>query len=242
LIDDDFQPDRLQLRALGHLLIAAQNHPAMPGMREGRLYEKVFMGRGDRSRADWLEDLVSVGLVKIVENGMMAGDAVGWPHSSVFITPAGAYYSISRSFSFAENAKSLTDDFPDEIVDMPFVLQSYYSVGSEFSDEFAPAADRLVNFDDNKPQLFEAISAVDAVITALAADNEIGAKYPDLRDEKLNELKAIREILDQETGWRSKVMVMAYSALGYLIAQFADRPVGALADEAWRAMQTLMGM
>jgi hypothetical protein len=80
------------------------------------------------------------------------------------------------------------------------------------------------------------------VIHALAADNEIGSRAPEVRDEKLAELQEIRKILQQRGAPLGRTAVLAWGALGYLAAQFADRPVGHLADFAWQAIKALLGI
>jgi hypothetical protein len=109
-----------------------------------------------------------------------------------------------------ENARTPTDDFPDHIVSTPWALQSYFSPSAE---DVAPATDRFVRFDDNQKAYDVTLDAFEKVTRALASDNEIGSKWPALRDEKLAELQAIRQLLEKKEGWQSKLMAMGWGCL-----------------------------
>lgn len=237
MIDDDFLPDRIQMRAIGHLLDVAHKHPETPAVTEADLYNRVFMRRVDLERQDWLEELRVHGLVALrVFSSLIDGRLVE-QEPRVSITPAGAYYAISRSFMFMENARTPTDDFPDEIVETPFAIQAYYAAVDAPS---APAADRLVPLDHNSAAYIEVITALDSVASALL-DNELGATIPELRDEKLEELRSIRRLLEGSEVSASKLQMVAWGALGFLASEFASRPVGFAAEHAWQAVLTLIG-
>jgi hypothetical protein len=236
LIDDEFQPDRIQLRALGHLLLNAQKFPVTPFLRERELYERVYERPIEQGRQNWLNELADYRLVRLVPAAGVRSDEMP---IDVCLTPAGSYYSVARAHVFGMNARTPTDDFPNEIVDSPWTIHAYYS-----PDEagLAPTADRFVRFDDNAEVYDQAIQAIDRVADALASDNEIGAAVPAARDEMLEELKAIRNILENREGWITKLIALGGATLIYLSTQFADRPVGYLADQAWLAIQALIGL
>jgi hypothetical protein len=239
MIDEDWQPDRTQLRALGHLLLAAQNHPLLPTVRESDLYRLVCEGEfGSADRPAWFDELIEFGLIKAVGDSMRVGDRIGDLTADVCLTVAGSFYVVSRADLFAENAKSLTDDFPQEIVDAPWAIQQYYASSEP---RHLTTQDEIIEFRERDTERRAAISAIDAVIDALASDNSIGADEPLVRDEKLEELRAIKELLEQDRGWRSKIVLVAWGALGFLATQFAERPVSALAETAWHAIQNLVG-
>jgi hypothetical protein len=242
MIDDDFLPDRLQYRALGHLLAYANNYPLLPAMREIDLLTKVYGRYVDPDRREWLTELAQHDLIRIVPDSFRVGDPLGINPFDIYLTPAAIYYSISRASLFMENAGTPTDDFPDDIVDTPWALQSYFGPSSDDVQHLAPAADRLVRFDHNEKAFDEALSALDAVSQALASDNEIGSKSPDQRDEKLAELRLIRQLLEKREGWQSKLMVAGWGVLAYLMSHFADRPVAQLAEQAWHALQSMLGL
>ena len=241
MIGEDFSPDRLQLRALGHLLLNAQNFPFAPSLREVVLYERVYEQYVGAERQPWLDELAEYGLIRIAEDSFRVDDEIGSVPIGVVLTPAGTYYSVSHAALFGMNARTPTDDFPDEIVDTPWTIQAYYSPGAD-DDIMAPTADAFVRFDHNAEAFQKALDALDAVSEALAADNEIGAHQLKARDEKLSELKAIRALLEKREGWRSKIIAACWVTLGYLLSQFAERPVGYLAQEAWWAIQAVLGI
>jgi len=137
-----------------------------------------------------------------------------------------------------ENARTPTDDFPDEIVDAPWVLQSYFSA----SLDLAPSADAFVRFDDNKPAYHAALQSLEAVSESLSKDNEIGARYPSERDQALQSINAIRLLLEAKEGWRSKLIHAAWITFCFILAKFADHPVAYLADTAWHALQSVVGI
>jgi hypothetical protein len=239
VIDDDFSPDRLQYRALGHLLVHANNYPLSPALREVELLTQVYGRYVGSDRPEWLGQLSELGLICITSDAFRAGDRLGTSPSDVCLTPAGIYYSISRASSFAENAHTPTDDFPDEIVDTPWALRSYFA---QSDDRTSPASDRIVRFDDNQEAYNGAVDALDAVSKALATDNEIGSRSPTERDEKLAELRAIRQLLEKKEGRPSKLIAAGWGVLGYLMSHFADRPIAYLAEQAWRALQSVVGL
>ncbi len=238
MIDDDFSPDRLQYRALGHLLVQANNYPLSPALREVELLTRVYGRPVEFEREAWLTELAEYGLVRIVPDTFRAGDHIGTLPINVCLTPAGVYYAISRAPLFAENARTPTDDFPDDIVDAPWALLSYFAPSTE---NVAPGADRFVRFDDNREAYDAALSALDAVTQGLASDNEIGSKWPAERDEKLAELCAIRQLLEKKEGWSSKLMAAGWAVLGYLMGHFADHPIACLAEKAWHALRIVAG-
>ncbi|MDR7154514.1 hypothetical protein J2W40_001326 [Sphingobium xenophagum] len=239
MIDDDFSPDRIQLRALGHLLISAQNSPLFPSVRESALYSRVYGRDVSVERRAWLVELRDHGLVVMQSDDFRAGDLVGEMPVNICLTPAGTHYIVSRAPYFAENARTPTDDFPDEIVDAPWAIQSYFSPRAA---EMAPAADRFIRFDHNKAAFDAALKSLDDVYQALKSDNEIGSSQPDIRDEKLEQLKLIRLSLERGEGWQTKLISAGWGVLGYLATSFADRPVGHLAEVAWQALQVAIGI
>lgn len=239
MIDDDFYPHRLQYRALGHLLVRSQIAPHAPSMREQALYDQVYERFAGSERRSWLDELAEHGLVQILPDAFRASDAIGQPPFDVCLTPAGVYYAVSRAHLFGSNARTPTDDFPDSIVDAPWAIQAYYSPPD---DDRAPSADSFVRFDHNEEAYRKALDSIDEVHDALMADNEIGATDPEGRDRGLEELRAIRRILEQREGWRTKVIAVGWGALGYIMTEFADRPVGLLAEQAWHAVQALVGI
>lgn len=239
MIDDDFSPNRLQYRALGHLLVRANNDPQSPALREVELLTKVYGRNIDSRREEWLTELVEHGLVRIVPDAARTGDRLGTDFVNVCITPAGVYYVISRASLIAGNARTPLDEYPDDIVDTPWALQSYFSSSDE---DMAPASDRFIRFDDNQEAYDAALGALDEVSHALASDNEIGSTSPEERDEKLAELRAIRQLLEKREGWQSKLVAASWGVLGYLMSHFADHPIAYLADRAWNALKVMLGL
>lgn len=240
MIDDDFSPDRTQMLALGLLLLRAQNFPTMPFLRERDLYENMASGQGFGGlREYWLTDLERHGLIFIEEDYFVAGDELDSDPHNVGLTPAGTYYLVARAPLIAQNYKGLTADLPIEVVDAPWAVQAYYSPNP---DEAAPTADAFVRFDHNQDAFKVALESLDGVAEALRADNKFGAENPAVRDRKLEEISAIRQLLEKREGWTSKLIAMGWGALGYLITQLADRPAGYAAERAWQALQSLVGL
>lgn len=239
MIDDDFHPNRLQLRALGHLLVASQNSPQSPALRESVLYERVYERFVGSERQPWLDELAEHGLVRNVLDESRVGDRIDELPIDICLTPAGIYYAVSRAPLFGESARTPTDDFPDAIVDAPWAIHAYYS---SYEGETAPAADSYVRFDHNQEAYLSALDALDAVTSGLKADNEIGANNPEDRDHALAELRTIRRLLEEKEGWTTKLIAAGWGALGYVMTQFADRPVAYLADQAWHALQAVIGL
>lgn len=239
MIDDDFLPDRRQLGALGILLVAQQNTPLMPGIREGELYGRMAGGYAGSKRESWLDELSRHRLVRLTNTGFRSGDRVGESTVDVCLTPAGIFYYVSRANEIGMQARTPTDDFPDEIVDAPWVIQSYFSPNES---DGAPSADGFVRFDHNQVAFEDALEKLDAVFEALKGDNELGAEMPIVRDEKLNELQAIRALLEKREGWRSHFLSSAFMTLCFISSQFASKPIGFLAEQAWQAIQVMLGM
>lgn len=239
MIDHEFQPDRNQLKALGYLLIQAQATPAAPSIREAVLYDLMKGQAFGGSRERWLEELEVHGLVSIEEDLSRPGYEWDDQPQMICLTPAGTYYTVSRAPLFAENWRGITEDLPREVVDAPWPIQAYYS---PLPEKLAPAADRYVRFDDNMEAYESALSAIDAVSEAIRVDNKLGGESPEFRDQKLEELKATRNLLEKREGWSTKLIVLGWTALGYLIAKFADQPVGYAAEHAWLALQAVIGL
>jgi hypothetical protein len=161
------------------------------------------------------------------------------PVQMVCLTPAGIYYTVSRAPLFGENFRGITRDLPWVLVDAPWPLQAYYS---PLPENVAPASDRLIRFDDNEANFDAALEAIDEVAELVRAHNEFGSREPETRDQKLEELKAIRGLLEQREGWTTKLLAVGWTALGYLISKFADEPLGYAAAQAWHALQTVIGL
>jgi hypothetical protein len=239
VIDEDFQPDRRQLGALGILLVAHQNAPLKPALREDDLYERMAGRYIGSAREPWIEELVRHRLITLVDTGFRTGDRIGGSTTDVCLTPAGIFYYISRAAEVGMQARTPTDDFPDEIVDAPWVIQSYFSPSD---GEWAPGSDSFVRFDDNEENFADALAQLDDVYEALKSDNEIGANNPLARDRVLEELSSIRTLLEKREGWVSQVRAVSFLTFCYITSQFADRPVGYLAEQAWDAIQIVLGM
>jgi len=239
MIDHDFQPDRNHLKALGFLLLQAQTQPASPSIPESILYD-LMKGQGFGGiREIWLEELREHGLVNIEEDVSRPGFEWDDRPQKVCLTPAGVYYAVSRAPLFGENWKGMTEDLPMEVVDAPWPFQAYYS---PLPENAAPAADRFVRFDDNLEAYESTLSAIDAVSEAIRVDNELGGETPEFRDQKLEELTAVRKLLEEREGWSTKLLAVGWTAFGYLMAKFADQPIGYLAEQAWLALQTVIGL
>jgi hypothetical protein len=100
MIDDDFAPDRLQYRALGHLLVHANNFPLLPWLRETDLLTKVYGKYVGSDRQEWLTELAEYGLIRIVSDELQVGDLLETNPVNVCLTAAGIYYTVSRAFAF----------------------------------------------------------------------------------------------------------------------------------------------
>lgn len=237
MIDDEFHPDRLQLRAIGTLLDIAHKHPETPAITEKDFYNRVFDRVVEIERPDWLNELQKLGLLAIRQFSTFIGGRLIEQEARVSITPAGVFYAVSRIGLFVESARTPTDDFPDEIVETPSAIFNYFSVSRE---DYAPAADRIVAFDHNSGPYQDAIAAIEGVELALR-ENELGATHPEIRDEKLEELRAIRDLLAQPEASAGKLQAMAWGVFGFLAAEFAKRPIGYAADHAWNMILNLLG-
>ena len=239
MIDDELQPHRTQLKALGLLLVQAQNNPSSPGLLEPDLYDLMpGQGFGGR-REEWLEELIGYGLIHSETYYSQPGCEYDEAFQLLCLTPAGIYYTVSRAQIFAENSRGLTDDLPQEIVDAPWPLQAYYAPDPE---TVVPAADRFVRFDDNQEAYATALSALDNVTEAVRRDNEFATREPEVRDRKLAELQAIRSLLEKKEGWSTKLLAIGWAALGYLATKFVDGPIGEAASHAWIALQRILGL
>lgn len=237
MIDDDFFPTRVQMRAIGMLLDVAHKNPETPAITERDLYSRVFEREMDIERQGWLVELRQLGLVAVRDFFSLINGDLKKQEPRVSITPAGSFYAVSRATMFMENARTPTDDFPIEVVETPFAIQSYYA---SVDQDLAPSADRLVSFDHNSATFQDAVQAIDAVAVALR-DNEFGSLLPNLRDEKLEELRSIRELLEKPEVQSSKLQMMAWGVFGFLASEFASKPVGIAAEYAWQAILKLIG-
>lgn len=237
MIDADFYPDRLQLRAIGTLLDIAHKHPETPAITEKDLYNRVFERDVEIERPDWMNELQGFGLLVIRRYSSFVGGRLIEQEPRVSITPAGVFYAVSRIGLFVKNARTPTDDFPEEIIETPSAIFNYFSVSRE---DYVPAADRIVAFDHNSDPFKDAIAAIEGVELALR-ENELGAAHPEIRDEKLEELRAIRELLAQPEASSGKLQAMAWGVFGFLAAEFATRPIGYAADHAWNMVLNLLG-
>lgn len=241
MIDEDFEPSRLHLLALAYLLANRQINAFGRYLKVSDICKTCevdtirFPEIGDSS---WLHELERHGLISLYRGSGLEHDEHYREDPEVALTPAGIYYSVSRASLISENIHGLYRDLPEGIDDAAFAVLNYYSP----SYDFAPASDRLVRFNHNSTEHKKAVEAVERVIVALAADNEIGSRVPEVRDEKLAELKEIRRILEKQSAPMGRTAMLAWGALGYLVAEFADRPVGYLADLAWQAIKVVLGI
>ena len=239
MIDNDFHPHRTQLKALGLLLVQAQNHPCAPSILEPDLYD-AMRGQGfGGAREPWLAELLEFGLVHSETAYSRPGFEYDESFQSLCLTPAGTYYTVARAQLFAENWKGLTEDLPQEVVDAPWPLQAYYTPDPEV---VIPAADRFVRFDDNQEAYSEALTALVELTEIVRKDNEFATREPEIRDQKLAELQAIRSLLERKEGWSSKLLAVGWAALGYLTTKFTDGPIGEAASHAWTALQRILGL
>lgn len=243
MIDDEFSPDQFQLEVPGKLFTAACNRPAFPVLRETTLYEEL-LGQRPSIRPPQVEELAEQRLIEFANRD--ANDDTpaninvdqGAFRDVICLTPAGIFFCASRPDIFAENAYGLTRDLSEKSVDAIWSIYSHFRP----KDLSIPASDRTVRINHNSSEYEAANRLLREVISALAADNEIGANFPKIRDQKLQELADIRDILSQDTVSQTRLAMMGWGALGYLATEFADRPVGHLADLAWEALKALIGI
>ena len=239
MIDEDFQPTRIQLKALGILLLQAQVDPVNPVVTEPELYEQL-KGQGfGGQREHWLKELLQFGLVHSETDFSRPGYEFDEHFQMLCLTPAGVFYTVARAQVFAENWRGLLEDLPNEVVDAPWPLQAYYSPDP---DAVVPASDGFVRFDHNAQAYQDALAAIDGVAEAVRSDNTFGAREPEARDRKLEELQAIRNLLEAKEGWQTRLLAVGWTALGYLISKFSDGPIGYAAEHAWTALQAVLGL
>ncbi|HQS98447.1 MAG: hypothetical protein B7X90_18110 [Novosphingobium sp. 17-62-19] len=242
MIEDEFQPDRLTLALLGELLVQSESFPFQPFMRLDELY-LALNAIGDQFDRlildDVVEELSDLGLVRTVSDMPRANDRLGHRAIDVALTPAGIFYCISRSAMFTDQIYGPTWDLSDRYSDLTFAIAQRFGVAS---DEAVPASDRIVLASDNQPDFDQLNNKLDAIISAVSADNEVAASNLFGRDEGLRKLKELKSALLSPEVRVSAVMYLGYKALFWVVEAFADKPVGALAEQAWLSLKSLLGV
>ena len=242
MIDEDFLPSRLELALLGELLVRAQQYPLSPSLQVDDLYERIDPSISDFDRAlfdDHIEQMEEVGLIAIQDRGMEAGRLLGRRPIDVRLTVGGAYFCVSHAYHFSEQKHGLTADMPDEYSDLTFAIARRFGPAVE---EFTPAASDIVDFSGKEGAISGLEQKIDKIIELLASDNEIGAKSPLLRDEKIRKLRELKEGLSDPEARVSYLMFLGIQTLFWVASVFAEKPLGILSDEAWSALKYLIGV
>lgn len=216
--------------------------PHFPISSERQLYGALGFNV-ELARPDWFSELFQQGLVAFLnKNHEQAlqdsyGEDEGARSDGICLTPAGIYYCASRPHLFVEQIHGLTADLNEDHVDGIVHLHSHFSP-SDFS---VPAAFGSVSIDHNSKAFRDTVEAIGATYDALASDNEIGANFAE-RDRYLEELQGIRTALENGNVSPSWLAVTGWTVLGFLASQFAEKPVGFLAENAWQLLKNLIGL
>lgn len=155
-----------------------------------------------------------------------------------------------RAIRFAHNLevdagevlKAVTGDLdPMRAVLMAGILAHERIDGLESRTAQAPASDRVVGLDHNRPEYVEAVATLDALIVVVRESNSYREADEVDQERRLTELEAGKTLL--KSRWVSKDTVKAtlYGTLAYLACKFADALIGEAAATAWAALKRLLG-
>ena len=104
----------------------------------------------------------------------------------------------------------------------------------------APASDRVVGLDHNRPEYVEAVATLDTLIVVVRDSNSYREADEADQERRLAELEAGKTLL--KSRWVSKDTVKAavWGTLAYLVSKFADAPIAEAATTAWAALKRLL--
>ena len=137
----------------------------------------------------------------------------------------------------------LKEEFKQDNVWALNVLESGKTHGNNVATHVdIPASDRIVALDHNSPDYKNTVEAVDAVINAVAGDNEYGDSTPDEKETVVTALRAGRKFLDAAEARVSALKAMLISPLQYIADNFAKGTIAALAAKAVTAVAKLLGI
>jgi len=106
----------------------------------------------------------------------------------------------------------------------------------------APASDRIVSLDHNKPDYIDTMATLDRLIEAVRESNIYREQDAADQERRLSELEAGRHLLSSR--WVSATTIKAafWGTLGYLASKFIDAPIGEAASLVWTALKNLIGL
>ena len=237
MIDDDFHPDQRQLQTLLQLFVHETMAPEIVDIEVKTLLEPLGWIAGDNF-PEWFVELRELGLIWDSTQSRWQNK---YKVKSIYthITPAGSYYIISRPSLLSDQMYGALFDLDGFGIDYAFAVHSYMAPTNNVA---IPSSDRFVNINHNSSQFNDVQTSFDLVKEALISDNQIGADFPDAKDRMLDELGAIRGLLESAVADKGRLAMMGWGIFGYLMTHFADRPVGQLAEAAWNALKNLIGI
>ncbi len=238
-MDEEFSPSRIELALLGELLRHEQNFPMSPILRMDDLFSRV-LGQNDQFTnailQTHIEDLEDVGLVASKEDIIEDSDMRA---VKVRLTAGGVHYCVSRAYLFAEQEHGLTEDMSPDYSDLTFVLAKRFGVNQS---ELVSSEDRRVSLVHNQTEVANLSKKLDNIIALVSADNEFASRDATFRDEKIAKLRELKDALADPEARVDYLMFLGIQTLFWIGAAFADKPVGALADQAWSALKSIAGM
>lgn len=141
---------------------------------------------------------------------------------------------------YAEILKIDSPEISDD-VDLP-IANNGDGQNADRVSQLAPAADRIVTLDHNRAEYIEMVDAVDAVIDAVAGDNEYGNDAPEEKEAIVGGLKSGRSLLNAVNVKVSAVQAILLSALNYVINNFTKGVLAALGATAVAVVGRIFGI
>ncbi len=103
-----------------------------------------------------------------------------------------------------------------------------------------PASNRIVQLNHNSQDYQNAVEAVDAVINAVAGDNEYGNEFPEEKETVVSALKAGRKLLDAKEVRPIALGHILFPVLQYIADNFTKGVIAALGATAMAAVMGLI--
>lgn len=215
---------RAKLRPEGHAraAAAAPRHLGAP-LRSFRPDDETFEGIGQ----------VEVG---ILGNRYVLGCVAGEEDRAI-------RFAHNLEVDAGEVLKAVTGDLdPMRAVLMAGILAHKRIDELESRTVQAPASDRVVGLDHNRPGYVEAMATLDALIVVVRDSNSYRESDEADQERRLAELEAGKTLLKSRWVSRETVKAALWGTLVYLASKFADAPIGEAAATAWAALKRLLGL
>ncbi|WP_141245450.1 hypothetical protein [Mesorhizobium sp. WSM3864] len=211
------------------------------------------------SRLKWLRSLFPLERVQsevmVEPSGMVGSGQLDWPDDNE--TALSAQLNLLASFADNDNEAlqvargyfySRSNNVNDTLHEMtghlfePMIrdIRRYLSRNRDkpLDPGLAPASDRIVRIDHNRPEYVETVAAIEDAENAAVASNEID---PEERDRIKFELNAGIILLKAQSVRQSAIEAVLVRALKWLAENFAGAALGVVADQALQAVLKLLG-